>query len=383
METTYRRAPHICLSWEANRLFCTSGITGRVFRISPDLVRLLDEAGAGTTKEKIALRAGLPVSLVQQLIDSDLLVSVDPDEGCTGEDVVWWNTYELVLQRMMGRGRKRTGYLEMPMPPQRRYYKGSTVQLPTEKSSRSGPSFAEVLAFRRSRRSFSDRPLALSELAQLLLGAAQVTSVDEERGVSYRPYPSGGGRHSLEVYVVAARVEGLTGGVYHFDPVERHLVSLPGAGAVGAALRDGALIMADDPTTENTSPAAILLITSYFARTLWKYENAGLTIIYKDVGCLTQTFYLQAAALGLAGYAVAGGPERAIAMGLGLDPTRGGVRGSVFCRPRGRGRHLKGRDGEPSVGPPERDRRATTRRDELHRVELRGAGRTAREAGRL
>jgi SagB-type dehydrogenase family enzyme len=86
----------------------------------------------------------------------------------------------------------------------------------------------------------------------------------------------------------------------------------------------------DDPDAANNAPAAMLLLTSCFGRTLWKYEYLGLTTVYKDVGCLTQTLYLQSTALGLAGYAVGGGPERVIARGLGVDCTEESYVGAFF-----------------------------------------------------
>jgi Nitroreductase len=64
----------------------------------------------------------------------------------------------------------------------------------------------------------------------------------------------------------------------------------------------------------------VLVITAVFARVMWKYQGIGLSLIYKDTGCLTQTLYLVATALGLAPCAIGGGDERAVAHWLGLDP---------------------------------------------------------------
>jgi SagB-type dehydrogenase family enzyme len=334
MEITYRRAPHICLRWEGGALLCTSGLTGREFRLSPGVVRLLDGVDAGATPPEIARRTGVPLALVQGLIDSELLVpaAVDGTDDPADPGAAYWNSYELVLQRLTGRGRRRRDYQETPMPSPRRRHPGPTVRLPeVDGPDGTSPAFAKVLASRRSRRVFSDRALSLSELAALLLGAAVVASADEGRGVSWRPYPSGGGRHPLEIYVLPLRVNGLRPKVvYHFDPVDRRLVSLVESDAIGATLTDAASAMADDPDTVNNAPAAMLLLTSCFGRTLWKYEYLGLTTVYKDVGCLTQTLYLQSTALGLAGYAVGGGPEQAIARGLGVDCMEESYVGAFF-----------------------------------------------------
>jgi SagB-type dehydrogenase family enzyme len=67
-------------------------------------------------------------------------------------------------------------------------------------------------------------------------------------------------------------------------------------------------------------PAAVLLVTAVFARTMWKYEDIGLGLVYKDAGALLQTLYMVAQALDLAGCAVHLRGENEIAAWLGLDP---------------------------------------------------------------
>jgi len=63
---------------------------------------------------------------------------------------------------------------------------------------------------RVSQRSFSERPLALEQVAQLLW-AAQGRGVDTVTGAS-RTAPSAGATYPMEIYLVAGKVNGLAPG---------------------------------------------------------------------------------------------------------------------------------------------------------------------------
>jgi SagB-type dehydrogenase family enzyme len=332
---TYVRARHLCLRWRDGALACFCGVNGREFMTTAEAVRVLDLAGRASPAFELAARSGVPGSYVDALVEAGLLVPApEVPETATG----WldhWGTYELAVQRLTARGCMRAGYDETPMPPPLRRHPGEVIPLPTggvvadERPDEA--SFAAVLARRRSSRaSFADAALSLNELGDLLIGAAAVRRMDEARGLSYRPSPSGGARHPLELYVVPVRVEGLDGLAHHFQPVDRSLVRLADTGRLSGWVRRGAERLPSEPGHGDFPPAAVILIIASFARTLWKYENIGLAAVYKDTGALLQTLYLQATAMGLAGYAVGGGPESAISAGLGLDPVMDGYVGSFL-----------------------------------------------------
>jgi hypothetical protein len=85
--------------------------------------------------------------------------------------------------------------------------------------------------------------------------------------------PSGGARHSLELYLIATNVAGL------------------------ADLRRRTLCV---PMQEDQPPPAGLYLTSCAYRTGWKYRGMALSLIYRDTGCLMQTLSLVGTDLGLA-----------------------------------------------------------------------------------
>lgn len=90
--------------------------------------------------------------------------------------------------------------------------------------------FADVLAHRRSTRAWPQTPIAGSKFSTLLWMSAgtRPTSAASAR----RPYPSGGGIYSLEIYPVIGpgAVDSLDAGVYRYRP-DQHAVEQLAAGA--------------------------------------------------------------------------------------------------------------------------------------------------------
>ncbi len=317
----YRRAPHLALTWEDGSLTCMSGVTGRSYRLPPDLVSVLDAATGRTTAAQLAEQCRVSPSIVARLAALDLLQATDPVARAGTARLDLWSTVELAMQRRTGRGSRRTGLNYEHAPAPLSELRGERVPLPVACSPKGDrASFGEVLRRRRSIRHFSDHAVVLEDLAELLVGAAGLQRLIPATASSRRPYPSGGARHPLELFVVATRIDRLGRGSYHFDP-RGVLVRVATEPTFEQRIVDFVRQAAEvDPA--GNPPSAVVLITSCFERTLWRYHSFGLSVIYKDVGCLLQTLYLQATALGLAGYAVGGGPEAAIATALGLDPVR-------------------------------------------------------------
>jgi SagB-type dehydrogenase family enzyme len=296
------RAPHLCVTWNGRQQVLIDGVTGGVYKSSPELIQALDAFSEAAELDDSA----------RSLVEAGLLVPASaPRHGS-------WSTFELVVQRMSGGGGRRVRLPVDKMPPWSR--PGDAVppiRLPRPRRLNQAR-LGSVLRHRRSHREFAAGDMPLPQLGELLATAAGVQRSVPMAGVSYRPHPSAGGRHPLEIYVGALHVADLDRRVYRFDPFEsclhrtradpRRLDRLPDE--LGPAL-------ASELPVE---PAAVLLITAVFARTMWKYEDIGLSLIYKDAGALLQTLHLVAQALGLAGCAVHLRGETEIATWLGLDP---------------------------------------------------------------
>jgi SagB-type dehydrogenase family enzyme len=307
------RALHLAIIWRDGGQVLVNGVTGAIYRASPTLIRVLDLAGQPFEESELVARAGVDHELVASLVDAGLLVEAG------GGDRDGWSTFELIVQRMAGGGGRRSNLVSAEMPCFRKE-PSDRPGISVPRGSRGASArLASVLRHRRSHREFRTGELEFARLGEFLNRAAAVERSVPAAGVSYRPHPSAGGRHPLEVYLAPLHVDGLRRAVYRFDPFERLLFEVEAEGdridklpaEMGRAL-DSQLPV---------EPAAVLLITAVFARTLWKYEGIGLGLIYKDAGALLQTFYLMAGALGLAGCAVQLRGEADVAGWLGLDPV--------------------------------------------------------------
>ena len=87
------------------------------------------------------------------------------------------------------------------------------IALPTPKTSGT-MSVEEAISKRRSMRDYSEQPLTLRELSQILWAAQGIT----DPGRKLRSAPSAGATYPIEIYIVTGvnGVEGLEPGVYRY-----------------------------------------------------------------------------------------------------------------------------------------------------------------------
>lgn len=163
----------------------------------------------------------------------------------------------------------------------------NTVQLPAP-ARQSNVSLEETLQNRRSFRSYSDMPLSLSEVSQLLWAAQGIT---ESWGG--RTAPSAGGLYPLEVYFLAGNVTGLTPGEYKYIP-QGHRIELIKEGDLRSGLAAAAL---DQAWVKEGS--IVISIIAVYARTTQKYGDRGIRYVNMEAGHAAQNICLQATALDL------------------------------------------------------------------------------------
>ena len=163
-------------------------------------------------------------------------------------------------------------------------------------------SLEAALARRRSVREFSDEPLTLAEVGQLLWAAQGITHPE-----GYRTAPSAGALYPLEIY--AATPDGL----FHYEPPEHRLATLGRQDArpalYEAAHRQEAVLQA---------PLVIVMAAAY-SRTAAKYgEQRGPRYVHLDVGHAAQNVLLQAVALDLGAAPVGAFEDAEVVEALGL-----------------------------------------------------------------
>lgn len=221
-----------------------------------------------------------------------------------------------------------------PLPAVRAPWPGKQIALRSAPSDDDGESFASVLHRRRSERSYNEsRLISLQDLGALLDRTARIRASDwrsvsnssgqtERFDTTSRPYPSGGASYELEIYPVVARCQGLSPGMYHYDPQAHTLVSIREANhQIDQLLKEARAC-----TDNLADPQILLVIAARFARVMWKYRSNAYSIIMRDTGALYQTLYLAATELDLSPCALGGGNSALFAEITGLDPV---VEGSV------------------------------------------------------
>ena len=163
----------------------------------------------------------------------------------------------------------------------------TTIKLP-EPRYESDISIEQSLIQRRSIRSYTNDPLTLQDVAQLLWAAQGIT---DPRG--FRTAPSAGALYPLEVYVVCGDVQDLPLGVYGYEPDGHQLMRIMDgdkrAEFAGAALGQSSV----------KEGAIAFVFTALYERTTTKYGDRGIMYVHIEAGHAAQNLCLQATALGL------------------------------------------------------------------------------------
>ena len=163
----------------------------------------------------------------------------------------------------------------------------AVIKLPQPKYD-SQTSVEEALLERRSIRDYSDEPLTLAEVSQLLWAAQGITN---QRG--FRTTPSAGALYPLELYLVVGQVEGLVEGVYKYQP-DGHQLEKISQGDKRADLAEAAL-----GQSAIKEAAAMIVFSAVYQRTTGKYGERGIRYVYIEVGHAAQNVYLEAVSLDL------------------------------------------------------------------------------------
>jgi SagB-type dehydrogenase family enzyme len=143
--------------------------------------------------------------------------------------------------------------------------------------------------------------------------------------------PSGGARHSIEVYVLARKVAGLVPGLYHYQPDAHRLARIG---------RRGARQVTEYIPGQHwyKGAGAVFLMTTVFDRVQWRYPHArAYRAILAEAGHLCQTFCLVATWLGLAPFCTMGLSDRRIESDLEIDGVSESIiyAAGVGSRPKG------------------------------------------------
>ena len=150
---------------------------------------------------------------------------------------------------------------------------------------------AEVIYQRRSEREFSKNPLSKEEIAYLLW-AGEGINIDGVSGPT-RTSPSAGATNPLEIYLLAARVDGLEPGIYRYNTAD-HELELKREGDKGTELARAAL----GQRALEQAPA-VLIVAANYERTTARYGERGIRYVQIEAGHAGQNISLMAEEQGL------------------------------------------------------------------------------------
>jgi SagB-type dehydrogenase family enzyme len=164
-------------------------------------------------------------------------------------------------------------------------------------------SLEKLLQNRRRVREFSDEPLHLSQISQLLWAAQGIT---DSRG--YRTAPSAGALYPLELYVLTLE------GIYHYESPVHELVLIQDGDLrkdlFQVALRQEAI--RDAPIT--------IIITAVYQRTERKYgSERSPRYVHLEAGHAAQNILLQAVSLNLGATNIGAFEDEKVQHVLGLE----------------------------------------------------------------
>jgi SagB-type dehydrogenase family enzyme len=207
-----------------------------------------------------------------------------------------------------------------PMPPRVKTYRGRpVVSLPGARTHASGK-FPDVLLRRRTRRRFGAASVALADIATLLHLTWRFTSSLTWPGlgsVPLRTSPSGGARLPIDVYVAAARVDGIPSHLFYYRADRHHLVDL------GGRVDGDEMARFCGHQKWAANAAALFLMTATIPRMTWRYRSSrAYRVMLLEAGHLCQTFCLAAAWLGLGSFSTAAVDDEYVERQLGIDGFR-------------------------------------------------------------
>jgi SagB-type dehydrogenase family enzyme len=331
-----KRSNCLVFFFQGGKLHCKNYLTGREVEASPILVPLLAKLGRWHSFRRIERffpefsSVSIRRYLHQLVALTVVIVRGSPQFKREAELSGWepWgvearffhyatkNIHSAPLTIDEIRFTRALKLRKSPPPAVKKYPDRPRVVLP-DASRQLHEQLPEVLLSRRTHRSFGAGPVSLEQLSILLRLTWGFTGHIRWPGLGRLPVktsPSGGARHSLEVYLWCLRVTGLTPGIYHYR-ADKHELELVRPGKLEGRV---SLLCGYQKWVGNC--AALFVMTSVLARVMWRYQDSrAYRVILLEAGHFCQTFCLVATWLGLAPFCTAALYDEKIESDLDLN----------------------------------------------------------------
>jgi SagB-type dehydrogenase family enzyme len=305
----YRRSPYVFTYWNQDGgivLYNYNRHTKAV--VSNEIMKILDMLTKKRNIQQISKALQIDknelTEALKHLVRLKMIHKVSADDkDDLGITQVPWDPIDLAMQRQRSFGGRRPfSEREGKSPSPVKVVRGrSTLILnPPPKVDKNSNTFLRVLSKRRSIRRYGTAKMSKDTLSHFLYHSARIKQFfrSKEGTLTNRPYPSGGARYPLEIYVSNNRISGIQKGIHYYDPLKHRLILL-NKNKVYQKKFNSFLKHVQHPIM-NREPDVVFIITAVFARTTWKYDRLGVSLILSDLGSLYQTMYLVATELNLA-----------------------------------------------------------------------------------
>jgi SagB-type dehydrogenase family enzyme len=366
-DLAFRRSPHVVTFWQGGEHLIFNYATGVVVRGSSLAIEVLDVLGKWRTWDSLSRnRSRDEQRLLRRLVDLMVrrtFVTRSDERREVDEKLSAWRTwnpaagffhfatkdvsYRSQVVETSAATRREGRSTRAPSPLKTGYRAG--IRLPPARMAGEVPS---LLLARRTWREFGRQPITLAELAtllQLTWGVHGWIRVPRVGQMALKTSPSGGARHSIEVYVLARKVAGLDPGLYHYDPDAHRLARI-------GRRRPRQVTDYIPGQYWYKDAGAVFLMTTIFDRVQWRYFHArAYRAILAEAGHLCQTFCLVATWLGLAPFCTMGLSDRRIESDLKIDGVSESIiyAAGVGSRPKGvEWAPWPGTNDVPQVTPP-------------------------------
>lgn len=180
------------------------------------------------------------------------------------------------------------------------------------KANREGRvSVEKALAERRTVRSFLSTPLSAEQLSQILWAGQGIT------GGGKRTAPSAGALYPCFLYAAAGKgmVAGIEAGLYRYVPEDQSL-SLVSPGDIRDEIARSCL----SQTWMAHAPVSLVICSDY-GRITGKYGERGIRYAMMEAGCISQSIFFEAVALGLSAGIIGAFIDGDVARAMGIPQS--------------------------------------------------------------
>ncbi|WP_165861334.1 SagB/ThcOx family dehydrogenase [Paenibacillus paeoniae] len=203
------------------------------------------------------------------------------------------------------------GVKKLTLRARKTFYEKSYIELP-EPTRGNALALEEIILQRRSKRHYSNEPVELQTLSNILYYSYGVTG-KMKSGLEVRAVPSGGGLYPVDIYLAIQHVSGIETGIYYYDPLDHRLACINDHNLKSISKNlSGYSGMLDQA-------AFTVILGANFWRNQWKYHERGYRVILLDCGHVAQNLHLMCTAYGLGSCCLMGFVDNELNQLLNLD----------------------------------------------------------------